>query len=204
MNGTIDNEDEIGELEQTTTEAWVVTVRYDRFLTKHNALYAVGLASSDEPAGKELVAGAQVGYSREVFKDDKHLVVAEVGYDISYEDPVVGDGIAIHSARGFVGYEGKLTADTSVGGSVESLVNVNTLDGPAGEIERFEDVRVNGLAKLSTKLYENINFGFSFGVKFDNAPSGRPPIGMDYAVGFVPLADEVDTRTEVSLLVNFL
>jgi len=204
MNNTIDSEAEIAEIEKTTTEAWMATVRYDRYLTAHNSLYAVGIASSDKPAGKELVAGGQVGYSRELFKNDKHLVVGEVGYDISYEDPVVGDGVAIHSARGFVGYEGKLTADTSVGGSVETLINVNTLDGPAGKIDRFEDTRINGLTKLSTKLYENINFGFSFGIKFDNAPSARPPVGLDYGPGFVPLADKVDTRTEVSLLVNFI
>jgi hypothetical protein len=200
-NGTIDNDAEIGEDAQTTTDAWIVKARYDFFFTPRNSVYTSASVSADEPAGKELVAGAQVGYSRLLHKSAKHEVVAEVGYDFSYEDPVVGDGEGIHSGRGFVGWAGKLSGDTAAEASVEVLSNVNKLDN---DVDRFEDTRVNGKTKLTTKLWEDLNFGFSFLLKYDNAPSARPPLSLPYADGFVPLAEELDTRTEVSLIYNFL
>jgi hypothetical protein len=203
-NGTIDNDAEILEDAQTTTQAWIVKGRYDRFLTEHNSLYASATAGADEPAGKQFVGGGQVGYSRQLYVDDKHEVVAEVGYDFTYENPVVGPGVSIHSARVFAGYKGKLTPDTGVEAAIEALSNFNSLDTAAGEVESFEDTRINGLTKLTTKVWENVSFGFSFGLKYDHAPSPRPPLGIPYAAGFVPLADELDTKTEVSLIVNFL
>ena len=43
------------------------------------------------PAGKELVAGGQVGYSRQVYKDDHNRLVAELGYDMSLEQAAAPD-----------------------------------------------------------------------------------------------------------------
>ncbi len=204
-NGIIDNEAEIARETQTTTEAWLLKARYDRFLTDNNSLFVTGIASADEPAGKEFVGGGQVGYARQLYNSKNHTVSAEVGYDFSYEDLVVGDASSIHSLRGFVGYDGKLSPDTGVGASVEGLFNLNTLDSAQGEeIGFFEDARVNTKLAITTKMYENINFQFSFEAKFDNAPAPLPQFGPGFANGFVPLADELDTKTSASLIYNFL
>lgn len=205
-NGTIE-QNEITRPSQTTTQMWQTKGRYDRYLTDNNALYAAVGFAADEPAGKELVFNGQVGYSRQVYQDAVHLVLAEVGYDFTRETLVVGPGQSIHSLRGFAGYGGKLSPDTAVDASVEGLFNVNKLgDNPVeGEtIDRFEDNRITSKLALTTKMGENVSFRFGFEARFDNAPSPRPPLAIPYAPGFTPLADELDTKTEATLIVNFL
>lgn len=197
---------EIRRIDQTTTKMWATKLRYDRFLTEHNSLYITALAGGDEPAGKEFVGGGQAGYSRSLFKNDMHNVVAEVGYDFTYED-FVGDGdpVSIHSGRGFLGYEAKLSEDTGFAASGEILINVNELDTPAGPVDRGEDIRFNGKTAVTTKIYGAVSLRFSFTARFDDAPARRPPFeGLPYAAGFAPLADELDTLTELSLIVNVL
>ena len=203
-DGIIEN-GEVTRSTSTTTRAWAFKGRYDRFLTKHNSLYATASVSGDKPAGKEFVGGGQFGYSRQLFKSAKHEVVAEAGYDFSYENPVVGDGVSIHSGRFFVGYEGALTKDTGLTGSLESLHNVNTLDTSTGEVSAFEDTRINTTLAITTKVFEDISFRFGFTSKWDNAPSARPLIGgLPYADGYSPLAYKHDTKTEATLIINFL
>jgi hypothetical protein len=202
-NGTIEPA-EVTRPSQTTTRSWLVRGRYDRFLTAANAVYGAAGLSADEPAGKELVGNGQVGYSRQVYQDSVHLVVAEGGYDYTHEDPVVGDGLSIHSLRVFAGYTAKLTGDTGFEISAEELSNLNRLDGPTGEVGAFEDNRVNGKVSLTTVLMKNLSFRLAFEAHYDHAPAARPPFPLPYAEGFTPLADELDTRTEVTLIVNFL
>ena len=197
-------ESEIERPTQTTTEAWEAVARYDRFLTEHNSLYVLGKIASDEPAGKELIGGGQVGYSRQLYKDAVHELVAEVGYDFTYEDFEANDGVAIHSARVFAGYTGKLSEDTGVNASTEVLVNVNSLDQPGGEVDPLEDTRVASKLEIATKLHDKISFSFGFTAKYDNAPAPLPTFGLPFADGFVPLADELDTITKASLIINFL
>lgn len=202
-SGTIE-EDEIAELSQTSTRSWFAKGRYDRYLTEANSLYGSAGLLADRPAGKELIASGQVGYSREVYKDTIHLLLAELGYDYTHEDLVVGDGVSIHSLRGFVGYAAKLSEETGLDASVEALSNVNSLDTPSGPVDAFEDNRFNGKASLTTKVLADISFRFAFEAHYDNAPAPLPPVAVPYAPGFVPLAEQLDTRTEATLIVNFL
>jgi hypothetical protein len=135
-----------------------------------------------------------------------HQVAAETGYDYTYENYVdTDDGVSIHSARGFLGYEGKLSSDTGLSGAAEILVNINELDSPAGQIDSLEDTRFNGKVAITTEMFGGAAFRFSFTARYDHAPAPRPPFPtIPYAAGFQPLADELDTLTEVSLIVNFL
>ncbi len=203
-NGTIDSESEIISQSKTSTKSFLVRGRYDRFLTEKNSLYAVGSVSGDEPAGKKLVGGGQAGYSRLVYGDDVHTLVSEVGYDFSYEDFVVGDSVEIHSGRVFASYEGKVATDSTVGISGEGLANVNKIQVGATEAKAFKDNRFNGKFTLTTKLFEDISFRFSFVAKFDNVPAPRAPLNLPYAAGFSPAAEKLDTLTEVSLIINFI
>ena len=202
-SGTIE-EDEVSRPSQTTTRSWMVRGRYDRYLSAANALYGAAGLLADEPAGKELVGNGQVGYSRQVYEDSVHVALAEVGYDLTYEDQVSGAGVAIHSLRVFAGYTAKLSPDTGLAVSAEALSNLNQLDTPGGEVSAFEDNRVNGKLSLTTKLFGNLSFRVAFEAHYDNAPAPRPPFATPYAEGFTPLADELDTRTEATLIVNFL
>jgi hypothetical protein len=213
-SGTI-SADEIQEQDATSAKNAQGKLRYDRFLTEFNSLYVSGTAGFDEPAGKDFYGGGQVGYSRQVYKDDRHELKAEVGYDFTYEDLSVGDGTSIHSARVFAGWkgalqtttdaEGKTEATTTAEASIEGLFNVNTLDVPTDDLEAgpFEDTRINGTAGVSTKLLDNISLAVSFTAKFDNVPAPLAPFDLPYAAGFVPEADKLDTLTKASLIVNF-
>jgi len=49
-----------------------------------------------------------------------------------------------------------------------------------------------------------VSFRFGFSLRWDNAPSALLPLKVPFAPGFVPLADELDTKTEATLIVNFL
>ena len=194
---------EIAEDATTTANSWQAKLRYDRFLTGFDSLYATGIVGADRPAGKELVGGGQAGYSRRLFKDDKHELVAEVGYDFTYEDLVVGDPLAIHSARLFSGYKGLVRADTSIEASVEALGNLNTLPTLPEESGPLDDTRITGIAGLTTKLTAAVSFSFSFTVKYDRAPAPRAPFpGLAFEPGFVPLSDTTDTITKASLIVS--
>lgn len=200
-------EGEITRSRQTTAKAWEVRGRYDRFLTEHNSLYGLGFVSADEPAGKELIGGGQAGYSRQLYKSDDHELVAEGGYDFTYENYLtddVDDAVVIHSGRAFAGYTGKVREETQFSTSVETLVNVNDLDTPTGPVARFHDVRMTGKAELTTQLWEKVSFSFSFTAKWDNAPAPRAPFALPYAPGFNPMADELDTITKASLIINLL
>ena len=203
-DGAID-EAEIDEQSQTTTRQWTAKGRYDRYLTDSDALYAAAGVLADKPAGKDLVGNGQAGYSRQqMLAGPDHLLVAEAGYDFTYEDQVLGDGVAIHSMRGFLGYTGKLSADTGVQASGEILSNVNELDTATGQVGAFEANRLTGKVALTTALRGNVSFRFGFEAHYDNAPAPRPPFDLPYADGFVPLADELDTKTEATLIVSFL
>ena len=205
-NGTIE-ENEITRPSQTTTRMWNVKARYDRYLTDNNALYAALGLAGDEPAGKDLVVNGQLGYSRQVYQDEVHLLLAEAGYDYTHEELVAGDALDIHSLRLFAGYGGKLSPDTGVDASVEGLFNVNELDDSPTKgqtVDRFEDNRITSKLALTTTVYKNVSFRFGFEARYDNAPSPRPPLALPYAAGFTPLAEELDTKTEATLIVNFL
>ena len=202
-NGFI-SENEIDEATVTTANSWEAKLRYDRFLTDFDSLFAMGRVGADEPAGKDLVGGGQAGYSRRLYKTERHEVVGEAGYDFTFEDLAAEDAksLTIHSARGFAGYKGTVRTDTAVEGSVEVLANLNSESG--GTIEPFQDTRINGLIGLSTKLTEDIAFAVSFSLKYDHAPAPRAPFPIPYEAGFVPLTEELDTMTKASLIISIL
>jgi Protein of unknown function, DUF481 len=180
-------------------------VRYDRFLTDLNSLYATAKGLVDEPAGKTFQGGGQVGYSRSLFKNEHHQILGEVGYDVSYLDLAAGSSTTIHSARAFVGYKGTIHKDTSVEASLEGLWNLNTITIGPRDAGAFKDTRLNGLVGLTTNLSSKVSVNVSFGARFDNVPAPLAKIGpLPFAPGFVPLADKLDTTTKASLIVTFL
>ena len=215
-NGTIDSEAggeceatsdcELTQDRQTTTKQWLFRGRYDRYLTLRNSLFVSAAVGANEPAGKEFIGNGQAGYSREIVKSDVHVVVGEFGYDFAYEklDAENNSNTTIHSARAFLGYKGKVNKETEAGAAAELLVNLNEVDLPTRTAKFAEDTRVNGTTFISTKLWEDISFRFAFTLLYDNAPAPRPVYGIPYGPDFLPEADKVDTKTEASLIINFL
>jgi len=205
MDGAI-GPSEVNRIEQDVAALWNVKLRYDLFLSLNNSLYLTGKAQGNRPAGKNVVAGAQIGYARRLYHSERHALQLELGFDYSYENLVVeAPDFHIASLRGFFGYALTLSKDTALTADVEVLCNMNPLDGGIyGQISPFEDTRVTGRASLNTRLWKMISFRLGFKVLFDNAPPPAPALGLPYVAGFLPKAEKVDTVTEAQLIINFL
>ena len=146
-----------------------------------------------------------------------NVLVAELGYDFSYESYVApdSDSVNIHSVRVFVGETLSLTQETGINASVEALLNVNketnainASDGTKG-VSPFKDTRFNGKVALTTNLWKSLAFGFSFGFKYDQNPAPRPmPANAKDAswpaeYWSLAYAQRWDTATEATLLYTF-
>jgi hypothetical protein len=207
MDGFIEA-NEVTQQSKVTAENWLAKLRYDRFFGESNSAYLAAFAAADVPAGKAVVVGGQAGYSRHLYQDKRHDLVAELGYDFSYVDYEAATAnpksVSIHSVRAFAGYNFAVTADTAVAASVESLFNANPIDTPTGHAGPFEDVRLLGKASLTTKLWKPLAFRFSFTVRFDNQPAPLAAFSVPFAPGYTPAAEKVDTISEAALIVNFI
>jgi putative salt-induced outer membrane protein YdiY len=215
--------------EVVSTNNWLVKGRYDRFLTEHNSLYVSAQGAADKVTGKKFFGGGQLGYSRQVLKTDRHLVVAELGYDLTFEsyaqvgDTPAPDAVSIHSARVLVGETLKLTDQTGLTASVEGLFNLNketkaedASNGTIG-VKAFADTRLVGKVAVTSTLYKSLSLGLGFTFKYDQNPSRRPlpklPDGATYPSDppgttnpiYVPFryADSLDTITEATLIYTF-
>ncbi|MDX2092489.1 MAG: DUF481 domain-containing protein [Kofleriaceae bacterium] len=204
-NETIDSDDEIRTVAQVTAETIAGRIRYDRFLTEFNSLFAALLASRDLPAGKERVLGGQVGYSRRITKTKTSEMVGELGFDAASEDLIVGDPVSILSARAFVGYKAEMTTGTTFETTGELLTNLNTetlpYPGARGEAAPVDDTRVNFKASISSKIGKNLAFATTFESKYDHRPAPLAVKGL--APTFVPEAAKLDTIMKASLIYTF-
>jgi large conductance mechanosensitive channel len=204
----------------TTTNNWLTKARYDRFLTANNSGYASGLAAADKIAGKAFVGGGQIGYSRQLLKDDVQTIVSELGYDFSHERYVQQpmrtlDPVTIHSARLFVGETMKLSSSSVANASVEALLNLNR-EGSALNVHTampgvsaFHDTRIVGKVSLTTTVLARLSIAFGFTLRYDQNPAPRPipsgtPPGLVYAPGFQPFSDSIDTQAEATLIYAFI
>lgn len=188
---------------KTSAQAYGSKLRYDRFLSEFNSLFAAALAGADVVAGKDFVGGAQAGYSRVLYKTEQHTISGELGYDFSYEaygDPAA-KSLSIHSARGFLGYKGTVSADVGVETSLEVLGNLNRQSDDVGPME---DIRATGVASLTSKLSKSVSFAFSLTGKFDNVPAPFSLPGRMIDMNDPPQALKLDTTTKASLIVTFL
>jgi hypothetical protein len=196
------SQSEVSRQDSETAKNWLAKLRYDRFFTPEDAAFLAAKIGADTPAGKTIYGGVQVGYSRQLYKDDANELVAEAGYDFTYQVNAAPPDYSIHSLRLYTGFTSKLSPDTGFLANVEGLFNLNSFDGPQGNIGVFQDTRINAKAALTTKLFTQIDFRVAFLLKFDNAPAAIPPGKLPF--DFVYLAETVDTQTEASLIVHFL
>lgn len=206
------NRDDILSVSTTTAETLASKARYDRFLTAKNSLFVALLASRDLPAGRELVLGGQLGYSRGLFKSDHSEALAELGYDYSRENLVSGDPVSIHSARAFVGYKATLATGTTLETAAEILTNLNKETLVTRNADFGEDTRVNVRAAISAKIGRNLAVQTSFEGKYDNRPAalviGGQTVKLLDPITEMPLpgvleASSFDTILKVSLIYSF-
>lgn len=167
-------------------------VRYDRFFTAHDSLFAAVVGRRDHFAGLDLRLQGQVGYARDFLTETNHRLWAEAGYDGTYDnydpDPLVDamtmmelDGTAfIHSGRLFVGYDNHVNEALTFRTGLEALLDV----------EEPSNLRLNYDAELNAKLSGRLQLGLKFSAKFDNEP--------------VSGTEELDTVTTLNLVYSLV
>jgi len=203
-NGVVDNDSELTTSEQITAETLYGKLRYDRFITETDSLYAAAVGARDVPAGKLAVYGGQAGYSRQLYKSPSAETVGEIGYDYSHVHLVKGDPLDIHSVRAFVGHHATLTVGTVIDLSAEVLSNLNHLTLPTGQDgSAFMDTRVNLKAAISAKISPNLAVQTSFEARYDNRPAPLAIKNVMFAPGYTPAAQPLDTILKAQLIYTF-
>jgi hypothetical protein len=205
QDGTI-TPNEVFDITQTVSSAWYTKLRYDHFFDL-NAIYAFTSAGGNVPAGQQFLWSAQVGYSRALWKTAANELVAEAGFDYTYQRYVLGnpDSINIAGLRGFLGYVGTPNPDLNYSASVEYIGNMNTLNTPTGQVGAFGDNRLTIRAGVTWTIFGDGSLGFRFRALYDSAPAPKPPpSGFSWAAGYQPLANSWDTFTEFVFLYKLL
>lgn len=165
-------------------------VRYDFFITDLDAIFASTSIRHDPFAGLDYRFQGQLGYARYVFREENHKLWGEAGYDFTYDnydpDPLIVDMVelegsdVVHSARLFAGYDNAINEGLQFRTGIEGLINV----------EDAEDVRIDWLSNLRSKLVGRLQLEIEFHLQWDNVP----------VPGNVPL----DTTTRLNLVLQLI
>lgn len=199
-----------------STKLWLVQLRYDRFFTLNNSAYLFGKVGGNEPGGKLVFGGAQIGYRRQIVQSKHHDFSGDLGVDYQYEHYVANaPDLHIGSLALNLRYALKITDSTSLSAEANLLMNLNPETVPdyifnpgsmlalpsSSNVNPFEDTRLRASAALDTKLWKNLGFNFSFTAIYDNVPSPLPSAGN--VTIFLP-AQRLDTITAAKLTMTFL
>jgi len=171
--------------------------RYDRFfLTDWTAFLGVQ-ARNDRFQGIDLRLQIDPGIGYYFVNEPKQLLWVELGYDYLHdvrrdEDRIVRDAAdvptgqiidktsSVHSGRLFLGYNNQLNEAVSFNAGVEYLQGLSDTSVH----------RLNGDAKLSSKIGEGFSLATSFSLRYDNQP--------------LPGKEKVDTITALNLVFKLL
>ncbi len=213
LNGNmkIDSDEPLTPESQETAASLKGGGRYDRFFSANNTGYLLFFAGFDKPASKDWFLGGQVGYMRQVVKTKMHELLAEVGYDFTFDYLLKADGaaadfrqdVSLHSARLFVGYGLSIGDHSSLRASVEALLNLVSLTIGDRVVGAAEATRVNGKLEFTTKIWKPLSFRAAFNIRFNNAPApfAKFATPIDHPNHY---NQKLDTLTELGLVVNFI
>lgn len=147
-------------------------IRYDRYLTKKDALYLWVGGMHDPFAGYDVRIHEQLGYARDVVSNDKTKLSTEVGFDWAHEffteAQLEGNNFLEDSDT----YENVLAGRVGVGFSHafnESVSFTDTIDTYVNVMDPA-DTRVLNAAALNTKLSGTFSLKLSHQLTFDNVP----------------------------------
>ena len=167
---------------EPTAQNTIARARYDQFVSASDALFVAMAPRHDSFAGLKLRLQNQVGYSRNFYAHaDAHRLWGELGYDFTYDHFMEPEGESeqemsmddeeqkksnnVHSARIFFGYTNHLSTTAHMSVGAETLLDFMDKD----------NVRVNGLAELTSSVTQSFKLGVQSRVMFDNVPA--PDVG---------------------------
>ena len=153
-------------------------VRYDYFLTEMDALFVAALVRYDIFARLEPRVGGQVGYLRNLLKEEKHRLWVEIGVDATYdrfgEVLDIGGGAMsedrfIFSARGFFGYDNQLNELLTYTTGFEVLWELARTPGSA----ELAHLRFEWVNQLTSKIEDWLQIAIGVTARFDSQPPGQ-------------------------------
>jgi len=184
---------------------WLVRLRYDRYLTEKNTVFAYFQASGDPFAGYEHRYEGQVGYARLFWQSVHQVFRGEIGFDYMHEFRVQPASCTerpcrifdYYNGRLFLFYENKFTPWASFTEGLEMLEAFN----------KGEAFRLNSLTTLSSTISKNFALKVNFKLAFNNDPPARPAptvMGAPPYMGDDIHFSKVDTQLDVVMAVTFL
>lgn len=196
---------EIRKVSQTSSEAWELRLRLDRYLGEKNSVYVAAAADGDRPSGRRVHAGGQVGYARALALSPLQVLTVELGYDMSHEEFVTAEpSRTSQSARAFAGYQLTPLAYVELRSSMDLLANVAPEPGPQGTIRPLHHSRAIGRVEADVKITGAAGIGVRIRTRFDSVPPPLPPIGgTEFEAGFTPASERFDTTAELVFLYTF-
>lgn len=182
--------------------------RYDRFFGADDALYVSGGGEHDRFAGVYWRFNQQIGYRRQLVKNEKTSADFEAGLAYAEENLVEAtdaDGNATNTAtldahylalRVFVGVSHAFNDVVSVSNTLELIEPLLAFRDPSaggeeGQVTNFEDFRFVNTFGLNLKATDKLQFRISDRLAFDNQPTGT-----EFA--------KVDNTVAVTLVASFL
>ncbi|MCC6872908.1 MAG: DUF481 domain-containing protein [Sandaracinaceae bacterium] len=175
--------------------------RYDLFITPEDAAFLVHRGRRDTFAGLEPRIGFQIGYMRNILREERHRFWGELGYDFTYDrftDAIVAamttmppqrDRI-LHSLRVFLGYETLLNDLLTYRTGFELLMN----------FELPEHLRMEWTNQLRSKIETWLEIALDWTLRVDARPPGQAIAWNDGSGTGVQMVDFLTTLNLVGTL----
>lgn len=177
-DGHIDMDEHDAGWVETARKLWI-DLRYDRYVSPRESLYALGGTLVDPFAGYDNRSHVQVGYSRLLFQDEDTHMVSEIGLDGAREDYVQGvdPGLGhVVAVRMMLGLTHTFNENVSFTNKLEVYENVPNL----------VDLRILNQASIGARLADTLSLKLSHNLVYDHDPvEGYQPLDHTTTVTFV-------------------
>lgn len=191
----------VGKTRTVTSERFYADGKYRRTI-RDGFLWYVGAGwERNEFAGIDRRFYGSGGLGYRIFKDERHSLAFELGATYTDEtytdaDPKGRSQADYAGARGFLGYERKLSKTSRFSSQIEVLES----------LDNTSDLRANWLSSVTASLTSRLALKVSYNVLYDAEPAFRKvpvPVSSNPAGSASYELDEIDTILSVSLVVNF-
>lgn len=188
----------VDKVTETNAESYELKGKYRGQVTERFFWYGAGGWERNQPAGIDdrYLLGAGAGYL--ILKDAVQEFSAELGLDYVDETYVSGSvpsDANYASARGFLGYDRKLSETATLNAQMELLQNLDTSD----------DLRINAEASVTASLSSKLALKVGYAIKYDKSPAvallndpnnpAADPVLYEF--------DDTDTIFSASLVINY-
>jgi putative salt-induced outer membrane protein YdiY len=182
-------------------------VRYDRYLTPADTLWVTVLGRHDPFAGLDFRLQGRAGYARDVFREENHLLTAEVGYDFTIdwqidEDPTMPSDpnpLPQHSLILNLAYANNISDSLTFGTSLEALFDLTDETGIVSRPEMPPFPQENN-GRYNLRLTSESTLG----VRIDTSLAVQLKVKLIYDADPVPGREPLDVATTLNMVLTLI